>query len=176
MYLESLQGCRLVIGLYPPFEYDAQGGGGKAKIFTNKKDNILNLIFEPDKFSIPPLSTKTTKFLSFPLPPGLKIDMNMEKLEGTLDQDSGTVILKFESQFIFSILSIFHFPALLIKTTLTSRKVKGNLQEAEGKVINNNGEATLVGIATVPKTGNIILDTLLMLPNEALAILKCKIK
>ena len=94
----------------------------------------------------------------------------------TLDQDSGTVILKFESQFIFSILSIFHFPALLIKTTLTSRKVKGNLQEAEGKVINNNGEATLVGIATVPKTENIILDTLLMLPNEALAILKCKIK
>tara|TARA_Y100001968_G_scaffold333097_1_gene394106 strand:+ start:5645 stop:6175 length:531 start_codon:yes stop_codon:yes gene_type:complete len=176
MYLKSLQGSRLVIGLYPPFEYDAQGGGGKAKILTNKKDNILNLIFESNKFSIPPLITKTTKFLYCPLPPGLKIDMNMEKLEGTLDQDSGTVILKFESQFIFSILSIFYFPALLIKTTLTTRKVKGTLQEAEGKVLNSNGEVTLVGIATVQKTGNKILDTLLMLPNEALAVLKCEIK
>ena len=89
MHLKSLEGCRLTIGSYPPFSYNAFGGGGKAKLIPSQKNSILHLSFSSKTFSIPPLTSQTTKFLSFPLPPGLKIEMSMNKLEGTIDKNSG---------------------------------------------------------------------------------------
>ena len=176
MHLKSLEGCQLFIGSYPPFDYDAKGGGGKGILLPSVKDNILRLSFPSETFSIPPLNSKTTKFLSLPLPPGLKIEMSMVKLEGTIDKDSGEVFLKFESKFIFSIGSIFKFPDLLVKTCLNTGTVKGQLHEEKGCVIQQDGKTKIVGITTIPPTGNKILDIFLGLPNEALAILQCKIK
>ena len=68
MQLKSLEGCRLKIGSYPPFEYNACGGGGKGTLLPTKKNNILYLSFSPKAFSIPPLNSRTTKFVSLPLP------------------------------------------------------------------------------------------------------------
>ena len=42
--------------------------------------------------------------------------------------------------------------------------------------LQKNGQTKLVGISTIPITGNKILDTFLGLPNEALAELQCEIK
>ena len=176
MHLKSLKGCRLAIGSYPPFDYDAEGGGGKGILQPNEKDNILHLIFSSETFSIPPLTSRTTKFLSLPLPPGLKIEMSMDKLEGTIDKNSGEVLLRFEARFVFSIASIFKFPDLLVKTSLQTGTVKGQLHEAEGQVLQKNGKAKLVGVSSIPPTGNKILDSFLGLPNEALAVLQCEIK
>ena len=176
MQLKSLEGCRLTIGSYPPFTYNAYGGGGKAKIIPNHKNNLLHVSFSSETFSIPPLTSRTTKFLSLPFPPGLKIKMFMDKLEGTIDKNSGEVLLRFESKFLFSIGAMLKFPKLIVKTLLTSGKVKGKLHEGEGYVLQNNGTIKLVGISMIPKTGNKILDIFLGLPNEALAELKCEIK
>ena len=176
MQLKSLEGCRLVIGKYPSFSYNASGGGGKAVLLPNQTNNLLHISFSSKTFSIPPLTSKTTKFLSLPLPPSFKIEMSMDRLEGTIDKSSGEVFLKFESKFLFSIGAMLKFPKLLVKTLLTSGKVKGKLHEGEGHVIQNNGTIKLVGISIIPKTGNKILDTFLGLPNEALAELKCEIK
>jgi len=176
MQLKSLEGCRLAIGKYPSFIYNAYGGGGEATLLPNQKSNILLLNFSAKTFSIPPLTSKTTKFLSLPLPPGVMIEMSMDQLKGTIDKNSGEVLLKFESKFLFSIGSMLKFPKLIVKTLLTSGKVKGKLHEAEGHVLKNNGTIKLVGISMIPKTGNKILDTFLGLPNEALAELKCEIK
>jgi hypothetical protein len=176
MQLKSLEGCRLTIGKYPSFSYNAYGGGGKATLLTNQKSNLLHISFSSKTFSIPPLTSKTTKFLSLPLPPGFKIEMSMDQLEGTIDKDSGGVLLKFESRFLFSIGAMLKFPKLIVKTLLTSGKVKGKLHEGEGHVLKKNGTIKLVGISIIPKTGNTILDTFLALPNEALAELKCEIK
>tara|TARA_Y100001968_G_C19268125_1_gene672757 strand:+ start:243 stop:776 length:534 start_codon:yes stop_codon:yes gene_type:complete len=176
MDLKSLEGCRLGIGSYPPFHYDARGGGGKAKLRQTEKENILHLSFSSETFSVPPLTWQTTKFLSFPLPRGLKIEMSMNKLEGTIDTISGEILLRFDSHFTFEIGSIYTFPALLIKTSLTTGHVKGNLHEEEGLVRQDNGQAKLVGISMIPITGNKVLDTFLGLPNEALAILNCEIQ
>ena len=176
MQLKSLEGCRLKIGKYPPFTYNAYGGGGKATLLPNQKNNLLHISFSSKTFSIPPLTSKTTKFLSLPLPPGFKIEMSMDQLEGTIDKNSGEVLLKFESKFIFSIGAIIKFPELIVKTLLKTGKVKGKLHEGEGLVLQNNGKTKLVGISIIPKTGNKILDTFLGLPNEALAELKCEIK
>jgi len=176
MQLKSLEGCRLKIGKYPPFTYNAYGGGGKATILPNQKNNLLHISFSSKTFSIPPLTSKTTRFLSLPLPPGFKIKMSMDHLGGTIDEHSGEVLLKFESKFIFSIGAMIQFPELIVKTLLKTGKVKGKLHEGEGYVLQNNGTIKLVGISMIPKTGNKILDIFLGLPNEALAELKCEIK
>ena len=174
--MKSLKGCKLKIGSYPSFIYNASGGGGKAILLPSKKINLLQVNFSSQAFSIPPLTSKTTKFLSLPLPPGLKIEMSMDKLAGTINKLSGEVELRFESKFLFSIGSLIKFPKLIVNTLLTTGKVKSKSHEAIGKVIQNNGKTKLVGVSTIPKTGNKILDTFLSLPNEALAELQCEIK
>ena len=176
MQLRSLEGCRLTIGKYPPFTYNAYGGGGPAKLVPSQRNNLLHISFSSKTFSIPPLTSKTTKFLSLPLPPGFKIEMSMDQLEGTIDKDSGEMLLKFKSKFLFSIVEMLKFPELIVKTILKTGKVKGQLHEGEGLVVQHNGITKLVGISLIPKTGNTILDTFLGLPNEALAELNCEIK
>ena len=176
MELKSLEGCRLKIGKYPPFTYNAYGGGGKATLLPNQTNKLLHVRFSSKTFSIPPLTSKTTRFLSLPLPPGFKIKMSMDELEGTIDKNSGEVLLNFESKFLFSIGSMLKFPKLIVKTLLTTGEVKGKLHEGKGLVLQKNGTTKLVGISIIPKTGSKILDTFLGLPNEALAELKCKIK
>tara|TARA_Y100001968_G_scaffold183133_1_gene167751 strand:+ start:21287 stop:21817 length:531 start_codon:yes stop_codon:yes gene_type:complete len=176
MYLKSLKGCRLAIGSYPFFDYDATGGGGEISLPTSSKINLQYIRFEPETFSIPPLTFKTTKFLSFPLPPGLSIEMYMDKLEGTINKKSGEVLLNLEAKFIFRIGTIFTFPKLLVNTLLRTGSIQTNLYKEEGIALQDDGSATLIGVAIIPITGNKILDLFLGLPNEALAILKCKIK
>ena len=102
--------------------------------------------------------------------------MSMDQLEGTIDKNSGEVLLHFESKFIFTIGAIIKFPELIVKTLLKTGKVKGKSQKGEGLALQNNGITKLVGICIIPKTGNKILDAFLDLPNEALAELKCEIK
>ena len=102
--------------------------------------------------------------------------MSMDHLAGTIDKNSGEVLLKFESKFFFSIGTIFKFPELIVKTLLKTGKVKGKLHQGEGLLRQKNGITKLVGISIIPKTGNKILDTFLGLPNEALAELNCEIK
>ena len=75
-----------------------------------------------------------------------------------------------------SIVAIFKFPKLRVKSFLKTGKVKGKLHQGEGRVLQNNGTTKLVGISMIPKTGNKVLDIFLGLPNEALAELKCEIK
>ena len=176
MHLKSLTGCRLTIGSYPPFIYNALGGGGKATLIPSQRNNIQYVSFSSKTFSIPPLDSRTTKFLSLPLPPGLKIEISIDQLKGTIDENSGEVLLQFESQFTFSMGAILKFPSLIVKTLLKTGKVKGTSHEAEGLVLQNNGKTKLVGIAMIPLTGNKILDAFLGLPNEALAELPCEIK
>ena len=176
MHIKSLEGCRLRIGSYPTFSYNAYGGGGKGTLIPSQENNILHLRFSSKTFSIPPITSKTTKILSFPLPPAVKIKMSMEKLEGTINQTSGEVLLQFESKFIFSIGYMMQFPDLLVQTLLTTGKVKGKLHEGQGLKLQKNGKTKLVGISIIPPTGNKILDAFLGLPNEALAELQCEIK
>ena len=174
--MKSLEGCRLKIGSYPPFSYNASGGGGKATFHQGQANNILQVSFSSKTFSIPPLTSKTTKFLSLPLPPGIKIEMSMDQLKGTINKKSGEVLLKFKSRFLFSIGNVLKFPELIVNTSLITGKVKSKLHDAQGQVLQNNGKIKLVGISTIPKTGNKILDIFLDLPNEALAELQCEIK
>ena len=129
MRLKSLGRCRLKIGKYPPFNYNADRGGGKAILLPNKTNNLLHIRFSSKTFLIPPLTSK--KLLSLLLPPGLRIELSMDQLEGTIDKKSGEVLLKFESKFLFSIGTELSFPEIIVKTLLTTGKVKGKLHKGE---------------------------------------------
>ena len=174
MYLKSLDKCCLRIGSYPSFDYDATSGGGSAFVCLKEQAKIKYLKFDSKTFSIPPLTWRNTRFLALPIPPGLKIEMLLDKLEGSLSLSTGELSLDFESRFVFSICSLFSFPDLLVKTSLVTGKVISKFFEAEGMTLKENGEIKLVGIAVVPPTGSQLLDIFLGLPNEALAILNCE--
>ena len=171
--LNSLDNCQLSIGSFPPFIYNAIGGGGNASISSSSQGNDLYMKFQPDKFLIPPLNWKTTKVFSLPMPPGLNISIIMEKLEGSINNKNGDILLDFEAKFVFTIWPTWQFPDLIVKTYLGTKKVKSKLYNIEGKTLNKNGRATLVGIARILPTGNNLLDSFLGLPNEALAVLEC---
>ena len=176
MHLTSLKDCRLAIGNYPFFTYDATGGGGNASVIDNEKTKCSFLKFDPKKFYIPPLSGKTAKILGLPMLPGLEIKMVLGKLEGVLDTKNGEIILDFEARFILQILKRLRFPDLIIKTQLKSGEVNSRLHKVKGQNKSEDGSTKLVGVAIVPPSGNKFLDMFLGLPNEALAILECRIK
>tara|TARA_Y100001968_G_C19435738_1_gene759528 strand:+ start:1647 stop:2180 length:534 start_codon:yes stop_codon:yes gene_type:complete len=176
MYLKSLEGSRLRIGSYPQFIYNASGGGGEGTIIQKINNNSYYVNFTTNEFSIPSLSWRSTKILNIPLPPGIEIKMSLEKLDGTIDQDTKQISLDFESKFNLSILTIFKFPSLNVKTTLSTGEIITSLYEEKGLPLQENGETTLVGKAIIPPTTNKLLNIFLDLPNEALAILKCEIE
>lgn len=92
---KTKKACKLGISRYPDFEYDAEGGRGNgygSKITQNNQDNNeLVVLFDVETLYIPSLTSSTTKFLGFPLPPFLKIDIVPESFQGSINQESGKV-------------------------------------------------------------------------------------
>ncbi len=176
MHLKSTKECRLAIGSYPNFIYNATGGGGEALLVKSIQVGKEYVRFSPKTFQIPSLSWKTTKFMHLPLPPGIKINICMDKLEGTINKVSGEISLNFEASFTLEILSIIKFPSLFVKTILNTGKVQTNNIESQGLKLQKNGKSKLVGTAYIRKTDNYLLNRLLFLPTTALAELNCIIE
>jgi hypothetical protein len=178
--LTSLQllteaGCGLAIGAYPRFRYDARGGGGRADLGPCDRPGWQALAFDPAQLTIPALTGRSTRVLGLPLPPGLMISIQPEKLHGEWQPSSGEVQLDFAARFYFSIGSVYRAPGLMIETRLQSECVQGQRHQAQGQRVDRAGRALLVGVATVPPTGEAWLDRFLGLPNGALAMLRCRI-
>lgn len=89
---KTLEDCKLGISRYPDFNYNAQGGRGKGLATVTENDNMA-VTFDLESLYIPPLTSATTKFLGLPLPPFLKIDIVPELLQGTIDSQSGKVLI-----------------------------------------------------------------------------------
>ena len=179
--LTSLQlfteaGCGLAIAAYPRFRYDARGGGGRADLGPCDRPGWQALTFDPAQLTIPALTWRSTRLLGLPLPPGLMITIEPEKLHGQWQPNSGEVELDFVARFYFSIGSVYRAPSLMVETRLQSECVQGQRHQAKGQRMGPAGQALLVGVATVPPTGEAWLDRFLGLPNEALAMLRCRIK
>ncbi|HGY5550140.1 MAG TPA: hypothetical protein ACN46R_00575, partial [Prochlorococcus sp.] len=61
MHLASQKGCRLAIGAYPAFSYDASSGGGVGILGPAEQNGLKSLHFDPQKLFIPDLNWRTTK-------------------------------------------------------------------------------------------------------------------
>ncbi|MFM7652468.1 MAG: hypothetical protein ACKO5M_06035 [Vulcanococcus sp.] len=174
LQLHTLSGCRLAIGRYPAFTYDGRGGGGPGIAAAHQ------LCFAPDTLSIPPLNASTTRFLGLPLPPGLSIAIAAERLSGGWDPESGAIALEFRARFRFRACLagrvVYAPPDLQIACTLSSGTAKGQRHAAVGRVRAADGRTRLVGVARVEPSGDALLDRFLGLPDEALAVLECRIE
>ncbi|MFN9924149.1 MAG: hypothetical protein ACK55H_08980 [Cyanobacteriota bacterium] len=173
--LETLAGCGLAIGGYPRFRYDASGGGGLGLVSAGAGPGRNGLRFAPEGLQIPALESRTTRFLGLPLPPGLTITIVPQQLEGELEPATGQLKLRFQACFRFAVGQLYRAPDLRIDTELVTGEVTGQRHRASGQPRNASGEVLLVGIAVVPPCGDPWLDRFLGLPDEALALLRCRL-
>jgi hypothetical protein len=174
--LETQAGCALVIGRYPRFGYDARGGGGRAQQGPNDADGWRALVFDPASLTIPDLNWRTTRFLGLPLPPGLAIAVLAEQLEGRWQPASGAVQLRFRARFRFKVAAQVAAPDLLVDTQLVTAAVNGQRHHARGQPLDAGGSALLVGVATVQPSGEPWFDRFLGLPDQALAMMRCRFR
>lgn len=176
MALATEAGCALAIGPYPRFRYNGSGGGGLARAGELSAEGWQTLVFDPATLAIPPLSTRTTRFLGLPLPPGLRIAIEPQKLEGRWHRQSGAVELHFLARFRPMLAAQAVAPDLIVATQLATHAVSGRRHHTQGTPLDGQGRGVLVGIAAVAPTGEGWVDRFLGLPDEALAVLRCQLR
>jgi hypothetical protein len=135
----------------------------------------LPLRFAAEQLTIPALNWRTTRILGLPLPPGIAIAIVPERLKGHWQPDSGAVELAFRARFRFSLAGLYRAPDLLVATQLSSGEVAGRRHRASGSPLDGEGRGVLVGVARVEPSGDPLLDRFLGLPDEALAVLRCRL-
>ena len=179
LQLHTLSACRLAIGRYPAFLYNGRGGGGPGQTTESRDGGASILRFPAETLSIPPLNSTSTRFLGLPLPPGLSIAIAAEDLSGRWSPERGAIALNFRARFRFRAnlagRAFYAPPDLQIACTLTSGSVQGVRHSASGQPLAADGRARLVGVARVEPCGDALLDRFLGLPDEALAVLECRI-
>jgi hypothetical protein len=175
LQLSTTSGCGLAIAGYPHFLYDARGGGGLGSLGAADDSGRQSLIFDPASLTIPSLCWRTTRVLGLPLPPGLAIRIEPEELSGHWDPATASLELRFRARFHLNLAGLYQPPALQIDTLLSSMAARGRRHNASGQPLDADGQALLVGIATVPPSGDPWLDRFLGLPDEALAMLHCSV-
>lgn len=176
--LDTLAGCELVIGAYPRFHYNALGGYALGHSEPEIERGVA-LRFATHTTTIPPLSWRSTRFLGLPLPPGLTIAIAPEALSGTLEPDIGKVELQFRSRFRLHLQAgqALRYAAtdLVVDTTLTTEAISSRRHQRQGRRLDAINSAVLVGSAVIEPCGEVWLDRFLGLPNEALAVLHCRL-
>ncbi|KAL1203851.1 hypothetical protein V5N11_011700 [Cardamine amara subsp. amara] len=171
---------KLGISTYPDFQYSPEGGSGAGTAQKTDKNRAssseLSVSFNVATLYIPSLTNQTTKFLGFPLPPFLKIDISPEIFQGTIDPESGKVELDFTAKFYFTAGGgIYRAPALVVKTVLTTEESKGERKIGRGERMDGEGKCRLVGVAKVETVDDLFMNTFLSLPAECLADLQAVI-
>ncbi|KAI7845234.1 hypothetical protein COHA_001278 [Chlorella ohadii] len=188
--LSTLADCELAVSVFPTFSYNAAGGGGTGSV-TERDDGLLNIVFDPATLNIPPINAQHASIIGIPIPPPLNIAIVPQasgagccwgkaarglRLEGTLDPATGRVDLDFLASFEFTAGPIYRAAPLTVATTLTTEASDGVLRHGVGERLRADGRARLVGVARVPRTTDGFLNTFLMLPTDALAVLSAELK
>jgi hypothetical protein len=173
--LTTEAGCGLAIGRYPRFRYDARGGGGSGQLEAPDGEGWRPLAFAPEGLTIPPLTWRTTRVLGLPLPPGLSIAIAPQRLAGRWQHKSRAVELEFQARFVFAVAGLYRAPDLIVRTRLRTGEARGQRHSALGVPLDHDGRGVLVGVAVVEPTGAAWLDRFLGLPDEALAVLRCRL-
>eukprot|EP00775_Hariotina_reticulata_P001609 gene1609-1949_t len=156
------------------FSYNAEGGGGTAAV-QQLPGNKLKITFNAQELLIPALNWRTASVLGIPIPPPLNIDIKPKLFEGVLDLATGRMDMEFDASFDFSIGTLYRAPSLAVRTTLTTEHSAGQIHEADGQRL-QDGSVMLVGVARVPEVEDAFLNTFLMLPTDALAVMKASLE
>lgn len=174
--MNTLSDCQLAVSSYPTFSYDAAGGGGTATVTSQGTDGLLHLEFDTASLNIPPINYLHAKVLGVPIPPPMNIEIVPKRLEGTLDPATGQLDLEFLASFEFTAGPLYRAAPLTVSTTLTTETSDGVRLHGKGERLRADGRARLVGVASVPKTNDFVVDGFLSLPNDALAVLSAELR
>jgi len=178
----TLSTCKLAISIYPPFAYDATGGGGVAVATPASAASLQStvppppptataLAFDPASVTIPPLTWRNTRYLGVPLPPGIQIAVTPRRLSGWVDRKSGEVALAFTADFQFTAFGGLYTPPIIpVETMLSTEGVAGAQLTGQGRRLDEaTATARLAGVAAVPVLPDAFLSWFLRLPADCLA-------
>mmetsp|Transcript_122478 Transcript_122478/g.212345 ORF Transcript_122478/g.212345 Transcript_122478/m.212345 type:complete len:387 (-) Transcript_122478:1113-2273(-) len=184
--LTTLPSTRPTLGVsrWPDFDYNATGATTLGFLGAARDDGRLAIELDMTTFQGPSVCGATTKVFGVPLPPGINIDICPVSLKGSVDPCSGECELDFDAIFQGSIFGegFIKLPPMEIVSPLTTGHSSGDFRKADGTPFGANGrpgEAELVGVARVPRvTGpwDWLMNTLLMMPTDALAVLPCRLQ
>ena len=173
--LNTLRDCSLAVSMYPTFAYNAAGGGGEGRVVAVDGD-VLAVEFDAASLQIPAIDYRSTKVVGVPIPPPLRIEIIPKELKGTINIKTGEANLDFDAAFQFDVGSLYHAAPLSVVTRLSSEGSEGRMLRGPGTRLDEQGKLKLAGVARVPKTGDGFLDSFLLLPSEALAVLSAEIQ
>ncbi|KAL9269558.1 hypothetical protein AKJ16_DCAP21452 [Drosera capensis] len=166
--IKTLDGCKIGFSGYN-LEYNANGGKGAGhgtRLSDGNLSDSIAVSFDPKTVYIPSVTSATTKMYGWPMPPFLKIEIVPEVLQGSINEESGKIDIKFRAKYWFSIGDGYKAPPIIIETVLTSDESRGKHESAKGKRRGKDGRCRLVGIATLGPLKDGYVDALLGLPAE----------
>lgn len=158
-----LPGSRLLISRFPPFAYDGKGSGGTGTALEVSPGRY-EVAFDGADLSIPPV-----RFI--PGIDAIRVEILTNGISGTVDTGTGDVDFAFDAVFQ-PVVGTFRPSAISVVTDLTTGTSSGYFQTLTGDPMDRWGDVHLVGIAKVPKTGDLLVDWLLSLPTDAVADLR----
>eukprot|EP00899_Mesostigma_viride_P005200 jgi/Mesvir1/14681/Mv05346-RA.1 len=167
--------CVVGISLYPDFAYNAEGGGGWG--VANKEDSQgrIPIEFNPTTLIVPPINVRTFSFMGIQFPYFLtppRVEIKPSRLTGFIEKQTGQVELELEASFQLVIGSVYRSGPMQLTTTFTTETSQGHLRGGRGKRLDAEGRCTVVGIARVPSSSDILMNTGLLLPNDVLVVLQ----
>jgi len=159
----------LGVSFWPDFFYDAGGDSTAAIVGPLLPDGRRAL-----EFTVTPVTAvngASTTILGVPLPPFVNIAILPRSLRGWFEPATGSCSLDFDASFALTLFGL-PLPSLSIVAPLRTGASSGVQRSGVGAPYDEaSGELVLAAVARVQPTGNVLLDTFLQLPADALAIL-----
>lgn len=150
----------LSIGGHGPFAYD--GGSSPTELGLERLgDGRYEVSADPSTLAVPAVTP-------IPLLTGIRIEVEVDSLMGTLDTCIGELTLDLDARFVPSLFGS-RGTAVQVRTTLTTGGGGVGVGNPRGSPIDVFGHARLVGVAPVEPTGEWFTDVFLGLPAPALA-------
>lgn len=156
--------------LDPPLSSDTQPPNNPLSSVFDKAHRV-QLEWSPTKLITPSLTWRTTflacalPYLHIPaLPPGWAVHTATDRLDGYCDVTSGVIELQYDARYTFVAPWLYTSPPLLVCTTLTTETAHVGGSRMQGRRMDEQGRARLVGVAGIQRTGAWLCDTLVGLP------------
>ncbi len=179
--LDVEYGSTLGVAWFPEFQYNTTDKSGGWGTVTDLGDGKGYVSFLDDSLSVEPL-----EFIPGIIPwtdaiPGtetIRVEIFPNEMSGEIDFCTGEISMDFDAMFQTRMELIEPFygmvDEIIVICDLTTGVSTGQSHSLEGSLMEDNGRLTLAGVAVVPETGDILVNTLLTLPSDARVMMNAR--